>query len=290
MFAYLMSLAFLVGLFWVVEHACGNKRGRPWWRPQVWTDLFSGVANALLSHPLNFVVVAILGVALLVPSGIIPLADLQAGRYRGFGPIGHLPRWPQFALAFLLGDFLLYWIHRWFHGRTLWRFHAVHHSSEKLDWLSGVRAHPVNDVVANALLVFPFILFGFDPVAAASAGPALGIFALLGHADVDWDWGPFRHVVTSPVYHRWHHSKDPAAIDKNFASFLPLWDIVFGTHYMPSDRKPQDFGIHEPVEHSVLGLLKHPFKPTSKGFGQSSITTPPPLPLSPDDKSAGRET
>jgi sterol desaturase/sphingolipid hydroxylase (fatty acid hydroxylase superfamily) len=124
-------------------------------------------------------------------------------------------------------------------------------------------------VVANALLVFPFILLGFDPVAAAIAGPALGVFALLGHADVDWDWGPFRHVVTSPVYHRWHHSKDPAAIDKNFASFLPLWDIVFGTHYLPKDRKPQDFGIHEPVDHSVIGLLKHPFKPTSVGFGAS---------------------
>jgi sterol desaturase/sphingolipid hydroxylase (fatty acid hydroxylase superfamily) len=266
--AYLFTVAFLVTLFWMIEHLFGNKQERPWWRPQVWTDVFSGVANALLSNPLNFVIISILGFLVLVPTGIIPLAELKAGQYRGFGPIGQLPRWPQFALAFLLGDFLLYWIHRWFHGKRLWRFHAVHHSSEQLDWLSGVRAHPVNDVVANALLVFPFILMGFDPVAAAIAGPALGVFALLGHADVDWDWGPFRHVVTSPVYHRWHHSKDPAAIDKNFASFLPLWDIVFGTHYLPKDRKPQDFGIHEPVDHSVIGLLKHPFKPTSIGFGE----------------------
>jgi sterol desaturase/sphingolipid hydroxylase (fatty acid hydroxylase superfamily) len=266
--AYLFTVAFLVTLFWMIEHLFGNKQERPWWRPQVWTDVFSGVANALLSNPLNFVIISILGFLVLVPTGIIPLAELKAGQYRGFGPIGQLPRWPQFALAFLLGDFLLYWIHRWFHGKRLWRFHAVHHSSEQLDWLSGVRAHPVNDVVANALLVFPFILMGFDPVAAAIAGPALGVFALLGHSDVDWDWGPFRHVVTSPVYHRWHHSKDPAAIDKNFASFLPLWDIVFGTHYLPKDRKPQDFGIHEPVDHSVIGLLKHPFKPTSIGFGE----------------------
>jgi len=71
--------------------------------------VFTGVANALLSNPLNLVIVSILGFLVLVPTGIIPLAELKAGQYRGFGPIGHLPRWPQFACAFLLGDFLLYW-------------------------------------------------------------------------------------------------------------------------------------------------------------------------------------
>ena len=136
MAAYLFSVAFLVTLFWMVEHLFGNKQERPWWRPQVWTDLGSGIINALLSNPLNFVVISVLGFLVLVPTGVIPLADLKTGQYRGFGPIGHLPRWPQFILAFLLGDFLLYWIHRWFHGRRLWRFHAVHHSSEQLDWVA----------------------------------------------------------------------------------------------------------------------------------------------------------
>ena len=272
----LASVVFLVALFWVVEHLLGNKRGRPWRRPRMLVDLGLYVFDAVITKPINLVVISIAAVALLIPAGVISWEALKAGQYQGFGPLSRLPGWGQFLAAFLLGDFLLYWIHRWFHGKRLWRFHAVHHSSEQLDWLSGVRAHPVNDVVANALLVFPFILLGFDPVAAAVAGPALGVFALLGHADVDWDWGPFRHVITSPVYHRWHHSKDPAAIDKNFASFLPLWDILFGTHYLPKDRRPQDFGIHEPVDHSVIGLLQHPFKPSSIGFGEGPERAPTP--------------
>lgn len=37
----LFALAFLVGLFWRIEHVCGNKRGRPLRRPQMRT------ANAL---------------------------------------------------------------------------------------------------------------------------------------------------------------------------------------------------------------------------------------------------
>jgi len=28
----LFSLAFLVSLFWLIEHILGNKRGRPWRR------------------------------------------------------------------------------------------------------------------------------------------------------------------------------------------------------------------------------------------------------------------
>jgi hypothetical protein len=87
MAAYLFTVAFLVTLFWMIEHLFGNKQERPWWRPQVWTDVFSGVANALLSNPLNFVLISILGFLVLVPTGIIPLAELKAGQYRGFGPI-----------------------------------------------------------------------------------------------------------------------------------------------------------------------------------------------------------
>ena len=99
MATYLFSVAFLVTLFWMVEHLFGNKQERPWWRPQVWTDLCSGLVNASLSNPLNLVVISILGFLVLVPTGVIPLETLKAGQYRGFGPIGHLPRWPQFALA-----------------------------------------------------------------------------------------------------------------------------------------------------------------------------------------------
>src|SRR4051794_40381643 len=36
----------------------------------------------------------------------------------------------------LLGDVTVYWFHRACHASSLlWRFHAVHHSSEELDWL-----------------------------------------------------------------------------------------------------------------------------------------------------------
>ena len=40
-------------------------------------------------------------------------------------------------------------MHRLLHRPLLWRFHAVHHSSTQVDWLSAVRVHPVNDAPAS---------------------------------------------------------------------------------------------------------------------------------------------
>jgi sterol desaturase/sphingolipid hydroxylase (fatty acid hydroxylase superfamily) len=36
-------------------------------------------------------------------------------------------------------------------------------------------------------------------------------------------------LLTSPQYHRIHHSLKPAHFDKNFAAWFPLWDILFRT-------------------------------------------------------------
>jgi sterol desaturase/sphingolipid hydroxylase (fatty acid hydroxylase superfamily) len=69
----------------------------------------------------------------------------------------------QIFEVLLLGDLVGYWVHRLFHGRRRWRFHAVHHGSKDLDWLSAVRLHPVNDVVARVAQVIPVIVLGFPP-------------------------------------------------------------------------------------------------------------------------------
>src|SRR5690606_3852647 len=55
------------------------------------------------------------------------------------------PLWLQAIEILVIGDLVAYWMHRWFHGRGLWKFHAIHHCSKDLDWLSPVRLHPVND-------------------------------------------------------------------------------------------------------------------------------------------------
>jgi sterol desaturase/sphingolipid hydroxylase (fatty acid hydroxylase superfamily) len=141
----------------------------------------------------------------------------------------------------------------------------VHHSSEDLDWLSSVRVHPVNDLVNRLAEVTPLLLLGFNPFVSLSAAPILTFYAIFLHANVDWDFGPLRYVIATPVFHRWHHSKDREAWDKNFAGFFVFWDILFGTFYMPKGRMPQNFGIPEQFPKDFIGQLIHPF---ARAFGK----------------------
>jgi sterol desaturase/sphingolipid hydroxylase (fatty acid hydroxylase superfamily) len=162
-------------------------------------------------------------------------------------------------------------MHRAFHGRRLWKFHAVHHSSVDVDWLSAVRLHPVNDVVMRIAAAIPVLLLGFAPLALAAAVPFFTFLAILVHANLDWDWGPLRSVIASPGFHRWHHTDEDEARDKNFAGLLPIWDIMFGTYYMPKHERPSRFGTKTRVPKGLLGQMMFPFRKANSSRGVNRV-------------------
>ncbi len=178
--------------------------------------------------------------------------------------ISSLPLFIQVSLGLFLGDLVNYAQHRLFHGRRLWRFHAIHHSSTELDWLSAVRLHPINNLGARGSQALFLILMGFDPAAVAIAVPIIYLYAIFLHANIDTDFGPFRYIIGSPVYHRWHHTSVREGGMKNYASMFPVWDILFGTFYMPRDWKPQDFGRDAPMKEDFLYQMAYPFLPRAK--------------------------
>jgi sterol desaturase/sphingolipid hydroxylase (fatty acid hydroxylase superfamily) len=102
----------------------------PLLRRGFWTDLAYWAFTPLVTRAVTRAVVII---------AIVPVALLAYGKVdkdlllHGFGPAARLPLWLQAVLILVLGDFIGYWMHRWFHGERLWRFHAVHHSSVDLD-------------------------------------------------------------------------------------------------------------------------------------------------------------
>jgi sterol desaturase/sphingolipid hydroxylase (fatty acid hydroxylase superfamily) len=52
--------------------------------------------------------------------------------------------------------------------------------------------------------------------------------------------------------------------DKNFAALLPVWDMVFGTYYMPKDKRPTEFG-------TSFGQLVFPFRRAMRARDGSAI-------------------
>ncbi|MGL5115372.1 MAG: sterol desaturase family protein [Beijerinckiaceae bacterium] len=253
----LVGFAALFLLFRIVELLQPKEKRAPFPRRGLLVDFSYWLFTPLVTRTVTRVCVAIV---------LIPLAYLLYGRVdrelivNGFGPASRLPLWVQALAILLISDFVGYWMHRWFHGRAMWRFHAIHHSSTELDWLSSVRLHPVNDVLMRVAATIPVVAMGFAPVAIVGLLPLLTFMAILIHANVDWDWGPFRSVIASPRFHRWHHTDETAARDKNFAGMFPVWDILFGTYYMPAANRPRTFGTTTPVPESLLGQLLFPFR------------------------------
>ena len=253
----------------MVELFRRRERRLPVFRRGLFTDLAYWLFTPYVTRAITTISVAIVAApfALLVYGKV----DFELIK-NGFGPLSKLPYWVQALAILAIGDFIGYWMHRAFHGRKLWRFHAVHHSSVDLDWLSSVRLHPVNDVVMRIAGTLPVLALGFAPVAVAGIVPVLTLMAILVHANVDWDWGPLRSVIASPCFHRWHHTDEAHARDKNFAGFLPLWDILFGTYYMPRNMAPASFGTATPVPTGLFGQVIFPFRRQpriNKGSGRS---------------------
>ena len=235
--------------------------GRRWLRQGLRTDVAYWFFTPLVTRWVTRLAV-IATVVLLAARAGVPLdrAHLQAFAAGSGRALRGLPAWTQALVVLLAGDLLGYGMHRLFHGRRLWRFHAVHHSSREVDWLSSVRLHPVNDVVMKLAQVVPFVLLGFNTLVVAAYAPFLTFHALLLHANVPWTFGPLRYVVSSPAFHRWHHTTEAEGLDRNFAGLFPFIDIAFGTFFMP-ERQPQQFGIlQDDVPPGIFRQLVYPFR------------------------------
>jgi sterol desaturase/sphingolipid hydroxylase (fatty acid hydroxylase superfamily) len=180
---------------------------------------------------------------------------LAAGALGGFGPASRLPLPLQAALVIVAMDFVQYWLHRLFHTEWLWPFHAIHHSAEDLDWSATYRIHPVNLAIYGAGAIAIIHLAGFSSVAFLIVGPFNLVVGALVHANLNWTFGPLRFVFASPVYHRWHHVRDPALHNKNFAPTFPIFDLIFGTYHMPKGELPSGYGVEGVPPHFFLQLL-----------------------------------
>ena len=103
----------------------------------------------------------IVGAALLfritTADGLIAFYD------NGHGPLAALPLVAQMVIFLVGEDIILYWTHRLFHGQRMWRYHAVHHSSEELEWISAARFHPVNLFLGSVAADVVMLLIGISP-------------------------------------------------------------------------------------------------------------------------------
>ena len=167
----------------------------------------------------------------------------------------------QFVEIVVLADLSEYAIHRLFHRVPfLWRFHAIHHSAEALDWLAASRIHLVDAVITRALAFVPLYVLGFAPPAVYAYLVFVSFHAIFVHTNVRFTFGRVAWLIGTPRFHHWHHSAQAEAVDKNFAVHLPVIDRIFGTFYMPEGAWPARYGIADgTVPESYPAQLVFPF-------------------------------
>ena len=201
--------------------------------------------------------VQLISLVTLVP---VQMAIKATVRWQLHDVVGAQPIVLQIIELLLLVDLVSYWIHRAFHSIPfMWKFHAIHHSSLQMDWLAGSRTHIVDVIVNRALGSLPIFLLGFSPSAVAGYVVFVSVHAVYIHANVRHRWPVLRWVFATPEFHHWHHTSDEEGIDKNFAVFCPLWDVIFRTAHQPA-YWPKKYGTTEfqPPE-SWSGQFKYPF-------------------------------
>ena len=175
--------------------------------------------------------------------------------------------WPlllQGALALVVAEFLQYWWHRASHElELLWRFHSVHHSAGRLYWLNAARFHPLDNLGGYLVGVGPLIVLGCGTEVLAWHALFTAAHGLFQHANIRLKLGPLNWVFSMAELHRWHHSTLVAEGNTNYGANLILWDIVFGTRFLPADREPPEaigIGDMPAFPQNYLAQLAVPFR------------------------------
>jgi sterol desaturase/sphingolipid hydroxylase (fatty acid hydroxylase superfamily) len=181
-------------IFTPLEALIPAQRGKPIIRAALGVDTLHFVLSGILIRAgLLLVIAAAVGIGeWLTPEGLRSWAV-------------SLPLWLQVLLCTVIADLGFYGAHRLMHKVPwLWNFHAIHHSSEHLDWLAAFRVHPVDQVLVKGTSFIPIFVIGFSMEAIAIASLIYLWQSLLIHSNVRLPFGKLKWLIASPEFHHWH--------------------------------------------------------------------------------------
>jgi sterol desaturase/sphingolipid hydroxylase (fatty acid hydroxylase superfamily) len=153
------------------------------------------------------------------------------------------------VVALLIGqDFCYYWFHRCSHGiRWFWATHAVHHSSNDLNFAAAHRFGWTGRLTGAAIFYVPLVWLGFEPTPVAIANALNLLYQFWLHTEWIPKLGWLEYVLNTPSHHRVHHAANPEYIDRNYGGVFIIFDRMFGTFAAERDDLPCRYGLTEPL-------------------------------------------
>lgn len=174
------------------------------------------------------------------------------------------PLWIQVILAVYVAEFGLYWAHRLAHETPfLWRFHAIHHSVNKLWFINTGRFHLIDSLFKIIPSLGLLIAMGAPLEVTQWLSAITAFVGLMTHCNVDMRCGFLNYIFSTPELHRWHHSRDLREGNRNYGENIILWDQVFGTFINPDRRPPADIGMGDYMPEKFWQQFLWPLLPNS---------------------------
>jgi sterol desaturase/sphingolipid hydroxylase (fatty acid hydroxylase superfamily) len=186
--------------------------------------------------------------------------------------------WPiaaQIIIMVVAVDFIRYWLHRaCHHSKALWRLHEVHHAPNILYTLNVGRFHPIEKALQFCCDTVPFLLLGVAPEVIAGYFLLYATNGFFQHSNLRLRYGWLNYFVGSAETHRWHHARDPQTAACNFGNTTILWDLLFGTWYLPTFKTEPDTGIlNVAYPKNFWSQLWTPFQSSRRISGRQSFKT-----------------
>jgi sterol desaturase/sphingolipid hydroxylase (fatty acid hydroxylase superfamily) len=122
------------------------------------------------------------------------------------------------------------------------------------------RHHWVETVLQRLFIYLPLVLL-FNPVLGTVIWLIIlaRVMGYIIHLNYPVRFGWFTRVLSTPQSHRIHHSTSPEHMNKNFATILPLWDILFGTYHHPKEHEWPSTGVPGVTVTSLWQAIVLPF-------------------------------
>ncbi|MFT4565616.1 MAG: lathosterol oxidase [Saprospiraceae bacterium] len=166
--------------------------------------------------------------------GVLMIMAWQSGITRIYTDWATYPLWYipiSGLLALLMHETYYYWLHRWFHHPSVYRYlHKVHHDSINTSVWTSFSFHPIESILQA--IIIPLITFVIPMHLSVLLFLLIfmTISAIINHAGVEifpasWFNHPLCKYFIGSTHHDLHHRR----FTKNYGLYFTFWDRWMGT-------------------------------------------------------------
>jgi sterol desaturase/sphingolipid hydroxylase (fatty acid hydroxylase superfamily) len=173
-------------------------------------------------------------IRIIFPFLAVTTAFIAQNKGIGYFNKNPLPLWLEIICSMMFLDLVMYLQHRMMHRLSLfWRVHRVHHIDRHLDLSTGLRFHPIEEILTMGFKLLAVSFMGAPVVAVLFYEILLNAMTMFVHMNIHLSSKTdrlLRWLIITPNMHRIHHSDYLKETNSNYGFILSFWDRLFGSY------------------------------------------------------------